>query len=484
MCVGCGVVFIDYLGRVPMADTVHFNRNALVGLTALSSAIAGALFFYFFQEAEWTRDLVIQTVLLTLIAWIAETQAVQFSRRVHVSSANLPVLLGIFFLGPAPGALIAGLSIIAVRKGKGPLRSLYMLASNGVLVMSVAALFIFISELLNFSFPATSLTLNFIAAGILIGILWEIADFTLLSLVVWLSYGQNLGSLWRKNFLPALPSQLFILGVGMVIAAVYIKAGIAAAVLFFVPIFASQHVYKLLVQQKSLLAEQTKLSEDLMDMNIGLAGALIMLLDSKDHYTASHSAGVAMYCRDMARMMGMSEDDQRIAHMAGLLHDLGKVGTPDAVLKKEGELTAREWEQIKEHPTTAADVLSQLATHTEIADIIRHHQEHFDGSGYPSGMSGEEIPELSRMLSVADTYHALTSDRPYRAAKSPFEALIILRKVAGTQLDPKYVEVMAQVLKNEDLSYREGSKADFLSEFRKSRPALKLDDLHTSADEA
>jgi putative nucleotidyltransferase with HDIG domain len=220
-----------------------------------------------------------------------------------------------------------------------------------------------------------------------------------------------------------------------------------------------------------------------MDMNIGLAGALIMLLDSKDHYTASHSAGVAMYCRDMARIMGLSEDEQRIAHMSGLLHDLGKVGTPDSVLKKKGELTAQEWEQIKQHPTTAAEVLSQLATHQEIADIIRHHQEHFDGSGYPYGKKGEEIPELSRMLAVADTYHALTSNRPYREAKSPFEALIILRRVAGTQLDPKYVEVMAQVLKNEDLSYREGSKADFLSEFRKGRPALKLDALRASAEE-
>ena len=190
-----------------------------------------------------------------------------------------------------------------------------------------------------------------------------------------------------------------------------------------------------------------------------------------------------MYCRDMARMMGMSEDEQRTAHMAGLLHDLGKVGTPDAVLKKEGKLTAREWEQIKEHPTTAAEVLSQFDAHKDIADIIRHHQEHYDGTGYPYGISGEDIPELSRMLAVADTYHALTSDRPYREAKSPFETLITLRKVAGTQLDPKYVEVMAQVLKNEDLGYREGSKADFLNEFRKSRPALKLDDFRASAKE-
>jgi putative nucleotidyltransferase with HDIG domain len=386
-------------------------------------------------------------------------------------------------LGPAPSAIIASISILVGSRGKDVLRIIYIVVANAVPVMLVAELFNLLHGLLGFSVPVNSVTLGFIVAGVSIGILWELADFSFISAGVSLEYNQKIGNLWRNNFLPALPSQLLILGVGLVIAAVYIKAGVAAAALFFIPIFASQHVYKLLVQQKELLAEQTKLSQDLMDMNIGLAGALIMLLDSKDHYTASHSAGVAMYCRDMARLMGMTEDEQRIAHMAGLLHDLGKVGTPDAVLKKKGELTAQEWEQIKEHPATAAEVLSQLATHKEIADIIRYHQEHFDGTGYPYGISGAEIPEISRMLSVADTYHALTSNRPYREAKSPFEALIILRRVAGTQLDPKYVEVMAQVLKNEDLSYREGSKADFLSEFRKGRPALSLDKLRARADE-
>jgi len=467
-----------------MADRGHARHVVLIGLTTLLSVLAGGLFFFFSIDTSWSSEIAIQTFLLTFIAWIAETQGVQFSKRVHISSANLPVLLAIFFLGPTQSAVVACISILAVIRSRDLVRTVYIFSSNAVSVMIVAELFRLLGEPLGFSVPVSSVTLSFIISGIVVGLFWEAMDFAFTAAGVSLRYNQKIVSLWRKNFLPALPSQLFILGVGMVIAAVYIKAGIAAAALFFVPIFASQHVYKLLVQQKTLLAEQTKLSEDLMDMNIGLAGALIMLLDSKDHYTASHSAGVAMYCRDMARMMGMSEDKQRVAHMAGLLHDLGKVGTPDAVLRKEGELTAKEWEQIKEHPTTAADVLSQMATHAEIADIIRHHQEHFDGSGYPDGISGEAIPELSRMLSVADTYHALTSDRPYRTAKSPFEALIILRKVAGTQLDPKYVEVMAQVLKNEDLSYREGSKADFLSEFRKSRPALKLDDLRASADEA
>lgn len=455
------------------------RQTVLVCLTGALCLTASALFFLFAINAEWSSENITQMILLTVIAWVAETQAVQFSKRVNVSSANLPVLLGILFLGPAPSALIASLSTLADSRGKDTIRILFNFSANAVPVMLVAALFSYLRLYFDYTIPPSTISIGFIIAGILAGLLWEVADFSLVSTGVSLRYGLKASTLWKNNFLPALPSQLLIIGVGLAISAVYIKAGVAAAALFFIPIFASQHVFKLLVQQKALLAEQTSLSQELMEMNIGLAGALIMLLDSKDHYTASHSAGVAMYCRDMAKMMGLTEEEQQIAHMAGLLHDLGKVGTPDAVLKKEGELTPQEWEQIKQHPTTAAEVLSQLATHKEIADIIRHHQEHFDGSGYPYGKQGEEIPELSRMLAVADTYHALTSDRPYRTAKSPFEALIILRQVAGTQLDPKFVEVMAQVLKNEDLSYREGSKTDFLSEFRKGRPAIQLESLRT-----
>lgn len=466
-----------------MAEEKRATPLSFALIVASLSLLAGALFLYFWFQTSWSSDLIIQTSLLTFIAWAAETQAVQFSKRLHISSASLPILLGILFLGPIPGALIASISIMAGNKDSDFPEIIFNFVANALPVMLVAYFFSHLADPFSFSIPINEVSIGFIFAGFFAGLIWEISDFSLMSLKVSLRHSVNYGKLWQNNFIPALPSQIIILCIGLVIAAIYIKAGITAVVLMFIPILASQHVYKLLVQQKDLLADQTKLSQELMDMNIGLAGALIMLLDSKDHYTASHSAGVAMYCRDMARMMGMPEDEQRIAHMAGLLHDLGKVGTPDAVLKKKGELTPSEWEQIKEHPTTAADVLSQLASHKEIANIIRHHQEHFDGSGYPAGLAGDDIPDLSRMLAVADTYHALTSTRPYRAAKSPFEALVILRRVAGTQLDSKYVEIMAQVLKNEDLSYREGSKADFLTEFRKGRPALNLDNLSLRAEE-
>lgn len=420
-------------------------------------------------------------IILSALAITAAIMAVEFSPRIAASVVSLPMLLAIVFTEPVGAGLVAicGAFWTVKKWSAPPIAMIFNVAIAILEAIAGAEIFILLKSYYGFSIDVNSF---YLAASAVIAALTLLAvNFLFITVLTFFKYPGTTRKLWKQNFLPALPSQFILIAIGLLILAIYAKAGLIAATLFFVPIFASQHIFKLLVQQKEMLVKQTGLSKDLMNMNIGLAGALIMLLDSKDHYTASHSASVAIYCRDMGQLMGMTEEEQRMAHMAGLLHDLGKVGTPDAVLKKEGKLTPQEWEQIKQHPETGAEALSQLATHKDIADIIRHHQEHFDGSGYPYGLSGDDIPELSRMLAVADTYHALTSDRPYRKAMSPFEALVSLRRVAGSQLDPKYVEVLAQVLKNEDLGYREGSKADFLSEFRKDRPAFEMDDLRFGA---
>jgi HD-GYP domain-containing protein (c-di-GMP phosphodiesterase class II) len=119
-------------------------------------------------------------------------------------------------------------------------------------------------------------------------------------------------------------------------------------------------------------------------------------------------------------------------------------------------------------------VLSHLAAYQEVADIVRYHHERLDGSGYPHGITGEAIPELSKVLAIADSYHAMTSDRPYRRARSSFEALKELRTLAGTALDAGYVEVLAKVLRDKDLAYRDGSSTDFMGEYERGRINLRL----------
>jgi HD-GYP domain-containing protein (c-di-GMP phosphodiesterase class II) len=181
-----------------------------------------------------------------------------------------------------------------------------------------------------------------------------------------------------------------------------------------------------------------------------------------------------MYCRDMAKALGLPESQVEALHLAGLLHDLCKVGTPDAVLGKQGKLDEGEWEFIHEHPMKGAEVLSHLVAYRDVADIVQYHHERLDGSGYPLGVHDDEIPESAKILAVADSYHAMTSDRPYRRAMSSFEALKVLRQNAGKMYEALYVETLGQILRDKDLAYRDGTSTDFMDEYERGRINLRL----------
>ena len=144
------------------------------------------------------------------------------------------------------------------------------------------------------------------------------------------------------------------------------------------------------------------------------------------------------------------------------------------MLGKDGALNEEEWEYMRQHPGKGAEVLSHLAAYQDVADIVQYHHERLDGSGYPDGVTGERIPELSKILAIADSYHAMTSDRPYRAARSSFDALKELRKCAGVTLDARYIEVFARMLRDKDLAYREGTSTDFMGEYERGRINLRL----------
>jgi len=189
-----------------------------------------------------------------------------------------------------------------------------------------------------------------------------------------------------------LRSSVVVVGMGVAVAALYATAGITVVVLLFIPLFASQYMLKLLVRERAHVEKQKELTDKYLEMNLGLAVAMVVLLDSKDEYTADHSAAVAMYCRDMALAAGMDENEAEEIHLAGLLHDLGKVGTPDAILRKDSTLDDNEWGYIRQHPEKGAEILSHLAAYQNVADIVRYHHERLDGSGYPLGLTARVDP--------------------------------------------------------------------------------------------
>ena len=168
---------------------------------------------------------------------------------------------------------------------------------------------------------------------------------------------------------------------------------------------------------------------------LGLANAL----EAKDVYTRGHSERVGASSRRLAAALGLSPTETEVVARAGLLHDIGKIGIPELVLRKAGPLTPEEWTLMRRHPVIGAQIVAPFEFFTAGATVIRHHHERVDGSGYPDGLAAEAIPMGARIVAVADVYDALTSDRPYRAAMSREHALAHLRAQAGHGLDADIV---------------------------------------------
>lgn len=178
-----------------------------------------------------------------------------------------------------------------------------------------------------------------------------------------------------------------------------------------------------------------------------LAGVLMSLasaLEAKDAYTDGHSARVAGYAVRIGQEMRLSDDDLQQLHYAALIHDIGKIGIGAEILHKCGALSDGEWEKMRIHPLLGASIIGSIGTLAGAVPGVRSHHERWDGSGYPDGLAGETIPLMARVLSLADAYDSLTTDRAYRPAAAPEAALQELRRGAGTQFDPTVVEAMAR----------------------------------------
>ena len=172
------------------------------------------------------------------------------------------------------------------------------------------------------------------------------------------------------------------------------------------------------------------------------------MLHARDPYTFEHSDEVADLSEEIARQLGLHEDEIEQVRSGALIHDVGKIGIPDSILKKPGKLTTEEWEIMKTHPDIGADLIKDLEMYTGVVELVRHEHEHWDGNGYPKGLQGEEIPLGARIISVADAYNALTTDRPYRDAHPHERAVEIIQSETGTHFDPTVVDAFLTVMAN------------------------------------
>lgn len=194
------------------------------------------------------------------------------------------------------------------------------------------------------------------------------------------------------------------------------------------------------------IIRNSELHSQLREVSMQITRALVAAIDKKDHYTSGHSERVGIWARLTGQEMGLPERDLQMLQWAGLLHDVGKIGVPEAILQKSGRLTTEEFDIIKQHPCMGYEILKPISSLTDVLDGVLHHHENPDGSGYPHGLKGDDIPLFARIIHVVDVYDALVSNRSYRPAFTCEGALAVMRKESGTKLDAQVVEAFLRAL--------------------------------------
>lgn len=214
-----------------------------------------------------------------------------------------------------------------------------------------------------------------------------------------------------------------------------------------------------IAEQIAVVITNTDLYRDREQFIIDMVKSLVSAIEAKDAYTRGHSERVSYYSMLMAQRLDLDDQQQTYLHWASILHDIGKIGISEHILNKTGRLTAEEYELVKIHPAKGCNILKPLEPLAGSLPGIVHHHERYDGSGYPDGLRGEEIPLLARIIAVADTFDALNSNRAYRLAKPHPEALDIVKSLAGKDLDPMLVLILEEILSQGEGTWLEERKA-------------------------
>lgn len=430
------------------------SRDAALGawvafLAALSATVCGSLVL-----AGYRVDRPLPLALLIGLGLIAEQQSIRLSPAVEVSIASLVSIFAAVVFGPLSAAVVgvAGmLTHLARRDVESPIlrwatwTSIRFLAtvsaglSAGVLLHAGSRGFWTVFGAVTCAFLAENLV-----------------DFLLFPVAPVIRGTASFGEMVRSGSPVILASFTMHAPVVAVLAYSYRSISPWSVALFVIPAFAAQRLYLLYRQQRETLNALGVANARLESANLSFATALVATLDARDRYTAGHSTAVAIYARDIAKRLGLSEREQELVHVCGLVHDVGKIGLPAGLLEKAGSLSLEERRAMERHSEIGEDILRNVDDYSEIAQIVRSHHERVDGTGYPDRLIGEEIPLLARIIAVADAYNAMTSDRPYRDAMPSRVARLRLAQAVESQFDTSVVAAFEALLAGASETYRLG----------------------------
>jgi putative nucleotidyltransferase with HDIG domain len=407
------------------------------------------------RAADWHPGGLV--VLLAVLAVASDLLAIE-TRGMHLTGAAIAIVLAMCFLGPGPAVAIglATVIIAAVRTRS----SLPRLLNN----LGTFATYPLVGGLVaRAAFDHAGNASPGVVALVVFGVycLAILLNFVLIAGFHRLYFDTPITLQIRKILVPLLPSEAALGMLVLAFALAYKTSGLIALTVLALALFAFQALTRALLTSQERAEQLAIRSTELASLQVGVLTALVQTLSLRDKMTARHSAAVARYAKAIAEAIGCTPAEQELVHTAGLLHDIGKFIFPDRILFADRRLTDDDWAIVKKHPSQGARVVSRVSAYGPVAEIIHCHHERIDGTGYPRGLKGEEIPILSRMISIADTYDVMTARDSYRDPVSSAEAIAELRRVSGAQLDGRLVEVFIAILERRGLSFQHTTDADF-----------------------
>jgi putative nucleotidyltransferase with HDIG domain len=424
-------------------------------LTVLVSATTVAVLSS--RASDWQPTAL---VLLLLILAVGSDQLTMDWRGLRISSGFLALALSMALLGPAPAAAIGAVAavvdmIVSPRRWDKALNNLVVFATfplvGGLLV----------NVLHGSSGPGGGATFEFPAIVLAVFMITNLLNFSMVAGFEAVSGGPGFVGSFRSLYVTVLPVEVAVALLTAGVAVVYQQVGVGAVGLLAVVLFVFQYLLQAGIQAFERGEELQKRTRELASLQVGLINTVMQTLSMRDAMTARHSAAVARYSREVARLLGLSEREQELIHTAGLFHDIGKFIFPDTILNAARKLTPEEWLTVRLHPEQGAKLVRRIEGYGPVADIVISHHERIDGDGYPFGLSGDAIPLGSRILAAADTYDVMTARDSYRSPVSSQAALEELQRVSGSQLDAVVVNVFVEMIEQHGVAFRHSDEADF-----------------------
>lgn len=431
----------------------------------LAGAVATAVLSS--RSADWNPiELVVLLLVLSVVGeWLTITMGSQ-----SVSAGFVALVLAMTLLGPAPAVAIGAVAIAADSLARRPSPAVCL--SNLTTYAVYLVLGALLSRYLIGHSHVQTVTFALVVFGVFVAT--NLLNFALIAIQKSVLQEKSFINQVHTVLVPVLPGQLAAAVLAVILAVAYTKMGYPVLLSLVLVLGIFQYLARALLRSEERAEQLEARSVRLASMQLGVLVTLVETLALRDRVTARHAAAVARYSRALAREMGCNESDQDLAHTAGLLHDIGKFALPDRILHAE-ILSDEDWAVVRRHPQEGATLVGRLDGYGPVADAILYHHEHVDGSGYPAGLIGNEIPLASRIIAVCSVYDTLTARDTYRSPMTPQDAIAEMRRVAGRQLDAEIVEAFVAMLEREGpVTFAHGDDADFEAELAFERRTRAL----------